>query len=556
MRRRGATALTVAFVLLMASAPTLAQAGGSERTQPTLISFDGHRIPVTLYRPWSANADHPVPILLHSHGFSGSRTNAEGAFQPFIDAGFGVISIDMRGHGEARQTSEARIHHVDYEVKDVMVVIDWVADLPWVLMDGPNDPRVGAMGYSYGGAFQLLTAAFDDRLDVIAPEITWNSLPESLAPGGAPKSAWIDFFYAAGNALARVHPTIHEGYAYTMSTNQLPDGSTPGTYDLLSQLQDSSPASYPGAIDIPTLLIQGTTDTLFNLNQAVHNYEQINATGAPVKLVTHLGGHLLNFHALNSNLPPGGMQPDAGAHACGSEVTIMVAWFQRHLQENATTDTGPGVCMTLDDGTTVTGDAYPIAVGRSSEIPEGPTFVMGVPGQTWTQDLMAAEDETIIAGVPTLAGTVEAPSDTIVYWSLEVVSPDGATRVVNSQIVPLRSAGALDGGAEPFAIELGGIAVRLLPGDTLRLAASTSADQYAHNSARSAGLAVVSELEVTLPVVEDGPECVGDPDAPDACPQKEKKPKQEKKEKHPDNAWGADLSDLAQAAVRFLLQAS
>jgi ABC-2 type transport system ATP-binding protein len=47
---------------------------------------------LTVFRPASASAADPVPMVLHSHGWGGSRTRSVGSFQGLLDAGFGVLS--------------------------------------------------------------------------------------------------------------------------------------------------------------------------------------------------------------------------------------------------------------------------------------------------------------------------------------------------------------------------------------------------------------------------------------------------------------------------------
>lgn len=484
--------------------PTGADHGSSEKTFTTVTSWDGHEIPVTIYRPILADETNPVPVILHSHGWSGSRAKADDAFHAYAAAGFGVVSIDMRGHGDARQTSEARVHHVDYEIADVGKVIDYVATLPWVLLDAPGDPRLGAIGGSYGGAYQLLSAALDGRLDALVPEITWNSLPQSLAPNGVVKSAWVDVLYAAGNALARVHPTIHEAYAYAMSTNELPDGSVPGTPDLITQFTTSSPAIYPDAIDVPTLLIQGMPDTLFNFNQAAANYLQIKATGAPVKLVTHLGGHILNTNGTLDFAPAPidvGLQPASGPSPCGAPTALAIAWFQRHLLD-ADVDTGPNVCIALDDGGSLAAGSYPLP-RRPLALTSigGFQLATGVPSVTNQQTLLVAEHSTTIAGVPTIKGLVTSSTpDAVLFWSLVAVDGQtGETRTVDSQVTPQRVADPVSD--SPFKLDLGGIGLRLKVGDRLDLVASTSSDQFLHNGGRLLGLVTIEELEVDLPIV-------------------------------------------------------
>ena len=56
-------------------------------------------------------------------------------------------------------------------------------------------------------------------------------------------------------------------------------------------LDRSSPAGVLDRIEAPTLLVQGTQDSLFGLGQADANARGIAANGTPVKVVWYAGGH-------------------------------------------------------------------------------------------------------------------------------------------------------------------------------------------------------------------------------------------------------------------------
>ena len=45
------------------------------------------------------------------------------------------------------------------------------------------------------------------------------------------------------------------------------------------------------AIRVPTLLVQGTADTLFTLDEAMTNYRILRGNGVPAKMVWFCGGH-------------------------------------------------------------------------------------------------------------------------------------------------------------------------------------------------------------------------------------------------------------------------
>jgi ABC-2 type transport system ATP-binding protein len=63
------------------------------------------------------------------------------------------------------------------------------------------------------------------------------------------------------------------------------------TPEIAAILDRSSPAAVLDRVQAPTLLIQGTQDSLFGLGQADANARGIAANGTPVKVVWYAGGH-------------------------------------------------------------------------------------------------------------------------------------------------------------------------------------------------------------------------------------------------------------------------
>lgn len=478
---------------------------------------DGHLVPVTVYL-----ADvTPAPTLLWGHGWAGSRADSASTGAFFAANGYNVVAMDFRGHGDARSTSQARVHDVDVEIKDVQAVITWIAGQPWAALEGAGDPTLGALGGSYGGGYQLLTAAFDDRLDAIAPEITWSHLPTSLAPNGGIKSAWVDLLYYGGTARANLDPLIHQGYWWAMTMNEFPDGELPGEPNIVSLFEKNSPASYAGAIDVPTFLIQGMPDTLFNYNQALANYADIRATGAPVKLMTHLGGHIVNTRGtVPGGLPDTGLQAPAAPSPCGNINERILAWYDHTLK--GAEDTVPDFAMALDDGTCITPGAGAIFPARTTvQLPSDYVVPQGVPVASATPrvagnaldvgglriPLVTATEERVLAGVPQVQLTYvhAGQGRATAYFSLVVVGADGHARVLDDQVTPLR----LDGGPASVGyswglrtFDLGGVGARLQPGDVLHLQVSSFDAQFGQNAERAAGALQLQAVEVRLPLLD------------------------------------------------------
>jgi pimeloyl-ACP methyl ester carboxylesterase len=525
MRRLAAVLIAIATTLATvpaAGSPTGA-ADSHDAPEPyetTVPSFDGHEVPIRVYE---AADSGEAPTLLWGHGWGGSYADSTGDGSFFAERGYNVVAMDFRGHGQARDSSLARVHSVDHEIRDVRQVIDWIAQQGFAeLEDGATteraggDPVLGALGGSYGGGYQLLTAAQDDRLDAIAPEITWNSLPQSLAPNGAVQSTWVDALYGAGVAQASLADFIHQGYAWATAANEFPDGELPGEPDVEGQFRSSSPEAYPGQIQVPTLLIQGMPDLLFPLNEAIANAQQI-APHAEVRVVGHLGGHVLNTDGtLGADEAQAGIQHPSGPSPCGDDRQLAYRWYEHHLKDGADPNIPPAALAT-DEGRCVAGDeVYDALTDEGSTIERGLDDIVLPQGAPVASGYAQAEREArapspvqrtvldpdspvTVAGIPTLEGVITvAGSQAIVYASL--VHDDGETqRVVHDQVVPLRQDGPVQ--ANSFQLDLAGVAVDVGPGEELRLELSTTHPMYGDNGNRQPGAVVLEDLSLTLPEV-------------------------------------------------------
>ncbi|TDB81298.1 alpha/beta fold hydrolase, partial [Actinomadura sp. KC216] len=245
----------------------------------------------TFYRP-AGRAE--VPAILLGHGFGGSKRDVAGEARRLARAGYAVLTWSARGFG--RSGGEIALNSPDYEVKDTRQLIDWLARRPGVRLDGPGDPRLGMAGGSYGGAIALMTAAYDRRVDAIAPMITWHSLADALFPdaaagagpsSGAFKKLWAGLFFtgsAGRTACGRFLPSVCAMYQEVAETGR-------PTATAIEMLRRSSPSSVADRIRVPTLLVQGQSDSLFPLDHADANARAIARNGAPVSVVWFQGGH-------------------------------------------------------------------------------------------------------------------------------------------------------------------------------------------------------------------------------------------------------------------------
>lgn len=377
------------------------------RSYPVMLtSASGETIAFQVLEPIGGiDCKQGHPLVLHGHGFGGSR-NTEG-FENYREAGFAVISIDQRGFGES--TGTVRVMDPEFEGRDLIQILDWAEENLDYLQyrQEPDLPRelnpnlvAGAIGGSYGGGFQLLLHGQDprQRLDALVPDITWHDLRYSLNPGNVIKTGWDLALVAGGetgstgNGNGGLDPIIREILAQGATLNRFPEAgldffyyhspayrctgepvSVSETLDLLNyQINppafDVEPTPYP---KVDVLLTQGMKDTLFNFNEAWRNFECLKALGGDVRLLTHQSGHILPVEAPDELQPAEyvdptagllevpGFQGAAGQFACG-DISISDAtlnWLEHHLQGKPLAGyfegTDSKVCLSLADGQSV-----------------------------------------------------------------------------------------------------------------------------------------------------------------------------------------------------------
>lgn len=494
--RSSIVALGIAVVMVVAAtalfsaadldAPVVAEETAAASWHANVTSFDGTLVPITVYKPAGASATAPVPVILHSHGWGGSRvTDGSGLAGRLWSEGFGVITIDARGHGASEAV--AMVHHRDFEVRDTMAVLDFAHDeLAWVAKEPASgiakDVVAGGAGYSYAGGMQLTAASWDKRLDALAPEFTWTDLPYSLAPEGVPKSVWLDILIGfAIDGGVSYDPRINEWYAAMVATGEVPA-------EAIEHFEGSN--AVLGNIDADVLFLQGIPDVLFNLNNAYRAYEAIEARGvSDVRLFTHLTGHVLPG-VQPFGTTPGRAQTFAEDGPCGNTPDLIVAWFDERLRAGPASGI-PEVSFALEDGTCATFEALPTGTSVASW-PQ-----LAVPSGAGSVLVPLAEGPALIAGIPQLrAARVTGLAETHAFAGLVVLSPDGHQRIVDDQTTPLR---LVPGRA--VDVDLAGVATRLGPGDRLFLRLDGLNEWYAHNSPRVPQATVLDDITVTLPVV-------------------------------------------------------
>lgn len=513
MHRHLASRITaaVAGVLALASVPYVASPAAAADAVTTTdgcltsVPDPGTTAPVdicfTLFRPAGATKDRPVPMVLHSHGWGGSRTTDPAAFAYLTDAGFGVLSFDQRGFGESG--GQAYIENPDVEGKDVQEVVDVVAAQPWVKKQKPGDPVLGAIGGSYGGGYQFV-GAFSElrdkgatRFDALVPEITWSSLTESLFPQGVPRTEWASALTAAALPTDALPPIVLRGFAEATATGHVPAY----LHDFLDRNGPEWHVRQGRKLDIPVLFGQGATDNLFPLDQGLKNFRRALTDKARAQsiLVGYNGGH-----TLPSALPLGGnldiplATSDACSPALGSPTfaDLGLRFLMQNLQGVKTGLEGLGQLHL----TTAAGD-------RCVTVPaSAPTTAVELGEVVSTVGVGAPIAYPIAQGPLTIAGSSKLDAtlttlglDNRAFLGLSVGTSPLDARIVQNNMLPVRESGIVINKPRR-GIELPSVAVDVPAGKTLFLTVAPISDMYVGFGSRVVGAMRMKDVVVHLPV--------------------------------------------------------
>lgn len=515
---------------------------------------DGENIAFTVMEPMVVADGLTAPIILHSHGYSGSRaTSPEGGMLGALHAeGFGFISLDERGNGESGGT--VRILDPAFEGQDWLQVLDWAEEnLPWLRYENAAGQIVdkdaadanvvmGAIGGSYGGGFQHLVYALDPkhRLDAIAPDITWNDLRYSLFSGGVFKSMWATLLAGLGSAPPNTQDQeIQEGLAEGLVLNSLAEDKQALLYQnsLASHCAGENDFTAPDGLQpIDVLYSQSALDTLFNFTDTYRNYECVSALGGDVRVFVKSAGH--------------GLDNGDGSNECGTvnAIDATVAWYREKLLHiPGAADMVPEFCFQL--GSTIGDSITPseITVGSDNPItvadgavtigslspntladllnlitgfmPESPLdtltnlpaelvnqlngFSSGQAGQR-TEVLYdgAVDGPNVLAGVPLIDLTISEgalpANDPIIFVGLGVrEGAAGTVRTIQNQMTPFRGFNTFDD------VELVGVFERIEATEQLVLVMQGDfAPQYLSSSSTLPGTVNVS-AEVRVPLIGD-----------------------------------------------------
>jgi ABC-2 type transport system ATP-binding protein len=550
----------VALVLLAGAGPAAAESYSVQTLHIDVVVGPQHNQPCAivgdLYRPADATVAHPDPAVLTTNGFAGSKQDQAPLAQELASDGYVVLAYSGLGFGASGCPIEFDDPAWDGEAASQLITflgggsaatngvrVDYVTH-DAVAHNGvhyADDPRVGMVGASYGGEVQFAAADEDPRLDAIIPLITWNDLSYSLAPNnasptgdgitnavpGVAKFEWINVLgvdgfddglgYAAVDPMRELSgcPNFNPGVCQAfldLDATGYPDPSA------LGLLRRVSVESYVHGIRIPTMLMQGEADTLFNLNEAVATYAALRQQGTPVKLVWQSWGHA-QYRPAPGEMGVGESLDNPGG-TLSLEGRMIVEWFNHYLKGSSLAPPlnfsffRPWIDYPGDDASAAYASAprYPIGTSESFDlsgddslvaagsvlaagaqsfltppagVPTSTTEISGVtqavplldlPGTYAEYESAPLARSTDVVGIPTVRLRISAPvtgltgaagpiGELALFFKLDDIAPDGTRTLPSRLISPARFVSS----SGDITVALPGIVHRFAAGDRLAL---------------------------------------------------------------------------------------
>jgi ABC-2 type transport system ATP-binding protein len=489
--------------------------GGTTPRDVKVISFDGTPIYVHFFPAPGLQPGQTAPTILNGPGLSlPGETNPTAETNPFLPDqvigmapllrnGYNVITWDPRG--EWSSGGQLEINSPDFEARDVSAIISWLSQQPEACATAGCDPRVGMVGASYGGGIQLVTSAIDPRVDAIVPTIAWNSLNSSLYKAEAFKSSWGTLLSAALTfTFARTNPRILPAAVWGLLSSTV----TPADQQLLDE---RGPDELVADITAPTLLIQGTVDTLFTLQEAHENAMVLIGNGVPTKVLWYCGGHGACI---------------SSAHDGDLIEQRTLEWLDRYVKGDLSVSTGPQFEWVDQRGEQYSSNTYPVvqgpplvaSTGAGGVLPlipllggSGPQPRAFEPGPI--QGLLgflsgARAANALNLTTPATASTtyiVGAPQLTFTYTGTGVARhvyaqlvDDTTGLVLGNLVTPVPV--TLDGQTHTVTVPMEMVAHTLRPGETVTLQLVASAVSY--QTVWSLGTLNVSSMQLALPTAD------------------------------------------------------
>jgi len=284
---------------------------------------DGTALDVTVRIP----ADPaPHPLVVNLHGYGGSKHSDSAWDEKLLSRGYAVLRYSARGFGKS--WGQVNLADLNVELRDLRSMIAQAIEDPQM---GPrlNPDAVAVLGASYGGGQSWLAALQPQfatpagktvRVRTIVPIVPWSDLFGALRPNGnetnsidvpgSYKLSYLEGLFAGGARQDSERPYLnYPDYlfawnAYILSTepNNLPPLGTQivdgiaGYRSIWWQDKFFKTVEHnakKGVAQMPVFELQGFTDDLFPLPEALRMYRALKELDPSYPIAEYFGdiGH-------------------------------------------------------------------------------------------------------------------------------------------------------------------------------------------------------------------------------------------------------------------------
>jgi ABC-2 type transport system ATP-binding protein len=476
----------------------------------SITTAPGVSIDTSLYLP----SKLPAPAILIAHGFGGSKDSVASDAQYFVSKGYVVLTWTARGFGKS--TGQIAMNAIDAEVSDTRQLISYLAKSRYVTQDKRDDPRVGVLGSSYGGANALMSASVDPRIDAVIADITWNDLAQDLFPQsvagsselGPFKKVWAGTFFSAvslQNAYLGECGSFTEAWCDAYR-NAVINGAPSGKERAL--IASVSPQYFASTITAPTLLSQGQADSLFPLTESYKTAEVIRKAQPqlPLSIIWHAGGHdggidqsqylrdqYLNWfkkHLSGSSIdfPAFQFTKTNGSISLQDSTVIPKVFSSNHLPIQAVQRQLPLITPTVAASYPIGG--IPSAISALPGIGSAGALVSRIassfagfspaflPGQSGLLESAPLTQPISLVGPSTIKVRITSTSgDATLFFSLVTKSPSGGITQPNGVVAPVRLTNIPQGGMD-VTVNLPAVIMDASVGDVIAVGISTTDQGY------------------------------------------------------------------------------
>ncbi len=243
----------VVFVILASALVCAGSASAAPGwTEVTIDASDSTPLACAYILPSGTAPTGGWPGVILFHGLGQSHTDMEPYGSALAQFGFAALACDARGTG-----ASGGKFGLDgpREVQDAQDLFNWFAARSDV-----SDTAIGALGLSLGGAEIWNATAAGVPFKAIVPAITWTNLGQALDPNNVPKTGLVGI-------LTQDVPISNWDPALAQMAQALVQGNV--TPAVTSTEAARSSRSHLHSLKVPTLLLQGRHDFLFDMDQAI-----------------------------------------------------------------------------------------------------------------------------------------------------------------------------------------------------------------------------------------------------------------------------------------------